>query len=134
MGVNRAYWADPKIKNTVWANYMLVMTQWPTQTSPESVNNPGKAFPRMNDGTNLANTTMETYEQEDPPGACMGCHHTVANAHGRDFVAFMAVDLVEPSSTTFSAKKGTKRGTAPRPQDPGIEALVRVLKGSRKSQ
>ena len=31
--------ADAKIKGTVWENYMLVMTQWPTSVSPESPGN-----------------------------------------------------------------------------------------------
>ncbi|XUJ33556.1 hypothetical protein ACQ5SK_38455 [Bradyrhizobium japonicum] len=30
MQMNQAYWNLPEIKGTVWANYMLIMTQWPS--------------------------------------------------------------------------------------------------------
>jgi hypothetical protein len=109
MAMNRAYWALPEIRNTVWANYMLVTTQWPTVTQPDEPTNSGEPFPggfvdpnqpvdvyqlsanNFGPPPNLANTTMETYLQE-PSSSCMACHHLVANAHGRDFVAFMATD------------------------------------------
>src|SRR5580704_4221216 len=39
MAMNEEYWKLPQIKGTVWQNYMLVMTQWPTKVVPES---PGK--------------------------------------------------------------------------------------------
>lgn len=111
MEMNRAYWALPEIRNTVWANYMLVTTQWPTVTQPDEPSNSGQPFPggfvdpkhpqpidvyqlpANNTGPppNLANTTMETYLQ-DQSSSCMACHHFVSNAYGRDFVAFMAFD------------------------------------------
>ncbi len=59
MKMNNAYWSLPGIKGTVWENYMLVATQWPTQISPEDPNNDGKPFP--DGGSEIANTTMETY-------------------------------------------------------------------------
>ena len=31
--MNRAYWALPGIKGTVWEHYMLVASQWPTVPS-----------------------------------------------------------------------------------------------------
>src|SRR5208337_2742472 len=34
MATNRAYWALPGIKGTVWERYMLVASQWPTVTVP----------------------------------------------------------------------------------------------------
>jgi hypothetical protein len=104
MAMNRAYWALPGIRDTVWANYMLVATQWPTTPQPVGPGNDGHFFPGM--GTdpntpaepyqqagdmaalnqNLANTTMETFAQ-DAPSSCMSCHHVLANALGRDFVS-----------------------------------------------
>lgn len=113
MAMNRAYWALPEIRGTVWANYMLVATQWPTVPRPIGPHNNGQFFPGMgidpdtpaepyqkvddpkaiND--NLANTTMETFAQ-DAPSSCMSCHHVVSNALGRDFVAIAELDDAKP--------------------------------------
>ena len=113
MAMNRVYWALPEIRNTVWANYMLVVSQWPTVTQPSGPQNDGRYFPgasvepntpvdiyqlpdsNTEPNQNLANTTMETYYQS-APASCMACHHTVSNALGRDFVAFMAFDANDP--------------------------------------
>ena len=109
MEMNRAYWSLQQIKGTVWGNYMLVLTQWPTATQPEAPQNDGRYFPGVNPepntpvevyqlpggvddpGQNLANTTMETYLQ-DRSYSCMACHHALSNAIGRDFVTFMELD------------------------------------------
>jgi hypothetical protein len=109
MAMNRAYWALPEIRDTVWANYMLVTTQWPTVTQPNGPQNDGRYFPgaraepntpveiyQLSDGDaalsqNFANTTMETYFQT-APASCMACHHVVSNSLGRDFVAIMELD------------------------------------------
>jgi hypothetical protein len=103
MAVNRAYWALPGIKGTVWEHYMLVASQWPTVARPVGPQNDGVFFPgpppppgapRENYQTvdapkeNLANTTIETYFQ-DPPSSCMSCHQSVSNALGRDFVGIL---------------------------------------------
>jgi hypothetical protein len=68
------------LENTVWQNYVLVSTQWPTQptskTDPTGV--PAPVF--------LANTTMETYVQGTVPQAsssCIGCHNNAATTSGR---------------------------------------------------
>jgi hypothetical protein len=104
MAMNRAYWALPGIKGTVWEHYMLVASQWPTVTRPVDPQNDGAYFPgptpppdaprenyQSTDGPkeNLVNTTIETYFQ-DSPSSCMSCHHTVSNALGRDFVGVLA--------------------------------------------
>jgi hypothetical protein len=104
MAMNRAYWALPGIKGTVWEHYMLVATQWPTVTRPADPQNDGVYFPgetpppdaphenyQSSDPPkeNLVNTTIETYLQ-DPPSSCMACHHSVSNALGRDFVGMLA--------------------------------------------
>jgi len=104
MAMNRAYWSLPEIKGTVWSNYMLVTTQWPTVTQPPAPDNDGRYFPglRIEPGTpvepyqtgdgnanqNLANVTMEAFSQ-DSPSSCMACHHAVSNALGRDFVGIL---------------------------------------------
>ena len=113
MAINRAYWALPEIRGTVWANYMLVATQWPTVTQPISPDNDGRYFPgvRIEPGTpaepyqtgadagdpdqNLVNTTMETYLQE-PPSSCMACHNAVSNMRGRDFVGILPEAPAKP--------------------------------------
>ncbi len=59
-----------ELKGTVWANYRLVTTQWPTPGSPN-----GQPFIPAN----LTNSTMETYTQKF--GSCMGCH-TAAQTSG----------------------------------------------------
>jgi hypothetical protein len=104
MAVNRAYWALPGVKGTVWSHYMLVAAQWPTSVDPAGPENDGAYFPgRPQSSTaadesyrstakvevNLANTTMETYLQ-DQPSSCMACHQAVSNSHGDDFVGTLA--------------------------------------------
>jgi hypothetical protein len=103
MAMNRAYWALPGIKGTVWEHYMLVASQWPTIPEPMGPQNDGGYFPGQPltaDGPrenyqsadapkeNLVNTTIETYFQ-DPPSSCMSCHQSVSNALGHDFVGML---------------------------------------------
>jgi hypothetical protein len=93
MEMNRAYWALPGIKGTVWKHYMLVANQWPTHTDPIDPHNDGVYFPEARK-ENLVNTTIETYLQDpmslqDPPSSCMSCHQ-VFNALGHDFVGMLA--------------------------------------------
>lgn len=87
MATNRQYWALSGVRNTVWEHYMLVAGQWPTFTHPIHPSNEGGFFPSAR-RENLANTTMETFTQ-DAPSSCMACHHAIANAAGRDFVAMI---------------------------------------------
>ena len=107
MALNRAYWALPGIKGTVWEHYMLVATQWPTVPNPPGPKNDGTYFPgltvapgdprepyqsddpSLEGRKNLANTTIETYLQ-DPPSSCMACHASIANARGFDFSTVLA--------------------------------------------
>lgn len=107
MATNRAWWALPGIRGTVWERYMLVASQWPTAPVPAGPQNDGAFFPglavdpsapRENyqsadaasvDAENLSNTTMETYLQ-DTPSSCMSCHSILANARGRDFAGILA--------------------------------------------
>jgi hypothetical protein len=78
------------LQNTVWKNYMLISTQWPsefacTQLHSESLNAPAPKTdflkrPDMNCSpapTFLANSTLETYSQGDVPlasSSCIACH------------------------------------------------------------
>lgn len=80
------------LKNTIWENYELVSTQWPTQP-----NNPqdrtGWPTPNI-----VANTTMETYNQDT--SSCIGCHSTatpVGSNYRSDF-SFLFLEAQNPSN------------------------------------
>jgi len=69
---------------TVWANYELISTQWPTNAKNpiDPTGNPAPTF--------LANATMETYIQGRVPkgsSSCMDCHNdaTMHNSKRADF-------------------------------------------------
>jgi hypothetical protein len=102
MATNEAYWNLPQIKGTVWQNYMLVSTQWPTEPLPESPDNNG--VPTPSGGSVLSNTTMETYYQYDG-ASCMQCHEK-ANQAGRDFVMFVTTDAFAPGVPEEAARVG----------------------------
>jgi hypothetical protein len=73
------------LKNTVWANYDLISTQWPTNATSKT-DPTGAPAPRF-----LANLTMETYIQGVVPLAssnCIECHKdatTKTNTRPSDF-------------------------------------------------
>ena len=65
------------IKGTVWENYFLVSTQWPTD-SANPIDLSGIPAP-----TYLANTTLETYSQGNFPlasSSCIACHLNATTA------------------------------------------------------
>lgn len=66
------------LKGTVWENYMLLATQWPS--AHDSKTDPlGAPAP-----TYLANTTLETYSQGKVPlasSSCMACHGNATTQH-----------------------------------------------------
>jgi hypothetical protein len=69
------------LKDTVWANYQLVMTQWSrvpgNQANPVAVTVTGDAsttFPGVGAGSAFANVTMETFDQNRVQLGCMNCH------------------------------------------------------------
>lgn len=84
-----AKWQAP-LAGTVWANYELIGTQWPTQ--PDNQASPtGYPFPLF-----LANTTMETYTQGTVPqssSTCIGCHNNAVDTAGRpsDFTYILSL-------------------------------------------
>ena len=116
MRSNEASWDLPEVKGTVWQNYMLVATQWPTRPSPESPTNDGVPFP--SGGVNLANTTMETYFQDDA-SSCMACHQ-LSNRAGRDFVMFVTTDAYRPATPPQSL-----------PADPLVRSLIESFDPNR---
>ncbi|HEY6802476.1 MAG TPA: hypothetical protein VI306_02750 [Pyrinomonadaceae bacterium] len=86
LAMSRYYWSLKGVKGTVWANYMLVAVQWPSHAMPVDPYNDGVFFPEARK-ENLANTTMETYFQ-DQPSSCMSCHQGF-NQRGRDFLGIL---------------------------------------------
>ncbi len=82
--LNRSF--QTVLKGTVWENYMLLTTQWPSdfkcthQTDPKKIIDPNCA-PAP---TYLANTTLETYSQGKIPlasSSCMACHGNATTQH-----------------------------------------------------
>lgn len=53
-----------KLEGTVWENYRLISTQWPSDPKGPGAGNPAPV--------SLGNPVMETYMQVN--GSCMGCH------------------------------------------------------------
>ena len=100
------------LEGTVWANYELVGTQWPTDPSQKSPYDPdfdpatyddhkdfaGNPFP-----DHLANVTMETYFQTN---SCMQCHYHAA-AYGVDYSWIVANRVL--GDYTDSQNPNTKR-------------------------
>lgn len=68
------------VPDSVWLNYELVSTQWPTNaTSPtDPTGVPAPSF--------LANTTLETYiqgEVKQTSSSCMACHNNATDTNGQ---------------------------------------------------
>lgn len=80
--LNKKYQAafEKLVKGSVWANYELISTQWPTD--PNSVSDlTGRPAP-----TFLANATLETYIQGKVPQTssnCIACHNNASMTSGR---------------------------------------------------
>ena len=75
------------LAGTVWKNYMLVNTQWPSDFACTKNTDPSKVTDETcaPAPTFLANTTLETYSQAEESGAvplatssCMACHGNAA--------------------------------------------------------
>jgi hypothetical protein len=66
------------LKGTVWANYMLISTQWPTNATSKT-DPTGAPAP-----TYLGNSTLESYIQGTVPGSssnCIACHNNATTLH-----------------------------------------------------
>jgi hypothetical protein len=88
-------WQDKlRERSSVWQYYQLVVTQWPDDTDrcgDEGCGAPNHTIPgstRLHD-SNLANTTMETWNQNDIGTGCMSCHNA---AREHDFVWSLTVN------------------------------------------
>jgi hypothetical protein len=86
--INAAY--RKALAGTVWANYQLVITQWPTGATQFQPKGPGVSYPTGSASPfpvdNAVNTAMETFfqSQGDAAGAggnsCMRCHYNAGVA------------------------------------------------------
>ncbi len=132
MAINEAYWNLPGVKGTVWQNYMLVATQWPTAPLPPNPDRMG--IPNPGNGFAQSNTTMETYFQSES-ASCMECHHE-SNSAGRDFVMFVTADAFSPPVPVAPAAGGNHivGGEPPSPAsaDPHVRSLIDLLDAAEK--
>jgi hypothetical protein len=87
------------LQNTVWKNYMLISTQWPSAFACTSLHSqsfdapaPKTDFLKQPDmnclpaPTFLANSTLETYSQGDVPlasSSCIACHGNAVSFQAR---------------------------------------------------
>jgi hypothetical protein len=99
---NAAYQA--KLKDTVWANYQLVMTQWPLVAGNSSLpGTPVNTFPGSSDfSSSFANTTLETFDQKSISTGCMACHNLVKAKHNIDFLWSLEINAFPPPASTLA--------------------------------
>jgi len=108
--------------DTVWKNYMLLSTQWPsafpcgslTVKAPRPVQpDPDTDFEKQPDmtcapaPTYLANSTLETYSQGNIPlasSSCMACHGNAVSQQGRS-ADVKPGDFYNQSDFTFMLEK-----------------------------
>lgn len=95
---NNAYLGHDQIKNTVWKNYRLVMTQWPkdpAQSETEFIQRflnqdypqgAGKPSPDEQSAHPIANLTMETTSTFQNNSSCMKCHFNAGKLSKTEFV------------------------------------------------
>jgi len=125
---NSQYTTKLKEKGTVWQYYRLVMTQWPIQNStPSRPGTPRWTFPgAYNYASAFANTTMETFYQENIRTGCMNCHYMTKGDRnenpkdfGTDFVWTVRTHALPDDPKAFFA-------------DPALGRLRELLKSSNK--
>jgi hypothetical protein len=141
------------LRGTVWANYQLVVTQWPTEIfgknfqvkkprkCPDPTNplcaatgvypvNCDTPFPERTQygGTvpGVANITMETYYQNT--NSCIECHY---GASQDDFTFMLAQKAYVPPSVA-QKRGGGKAGKPIANPDPVLENLRQMLPGPRR--
>jgi hypothetical protein len=110
---NKKWQENSKIKNTVWKNYRLVLTQWPTQLKQET--SLGRPFP----SSNVANVTMETYRNLQV-SSCIQCHLQAGitsadsgDSFATDFAWFLGLRAFPvPSSSAGLTPGGNEPGAA----------------------
>lgn len=119
------------LNGTVWKNYQLVMTQWPTLNPPDpsKPGSPANTFPGTGPVSAYANTTMETWDQVPISKGCMACH-TVANAFTKntDFLWSLHVNAFRSGGPSPLSLRTGKPAKLP----PDLEALKALLSTRNK--
>jgi hypothetical protein len=109
------------LQGTVWENYMLVSTQWPSASPCTSLHSLGFDVPAPKTDfikqpdmtcspapTFLANSTLETYSQGDVPKAsssCIGCHGNAVSFQTRPISPKLGAIYLNQSDFTFMLEK-----------------------------
>jgi hypothetical protein len=99
------------LKGTVWENYMLISTQWPSQFECTKLKADFQRQPDMNCSpapTYLANSTLETYSQGDIPQAsssCIACHGNAVGFQPRASDSTIDKPRFNQSDFTFMLEK-----------------------------
>jgi hypothetical protein len=102
------------LKGTIWANYELVMTQWPLQANNPSIPaTPPNTFPgTIDQSSSFSNTTMETFDQRTVASGCMACHNLVKSRNKIDFLWSLEINAFPPPPSTLAmAPLGTAMST-----------------------
>jgi hypothetical protein len=122
MRANCWYWAQLGIKDEVWQNYMLVMTQWVA----------GNGHPTPGPGSDdvVNNTAMETYS---PDTSCMECH-SYSNQNGRDFVMFVSVDAFRPGVRFPGDPYSVFNSGSSLALDPMLRSLMQFYEGTAQKR
>jgi hypothetical protein len=145
---NAAY--QTALKGTVWANYELVMTQWPLpENDPSIAGTPQNTFPGADDfipisgpppiSSGFANTSMETFDQKFVSSSCMACHNTVKEKSNIDFLWSLEVNAFPPPTSTLAMTPlGTAGATVAGAHPMALQATpnspaLRALKGLLES-
>jgi hypothetical protein len=118
------------LEGTVWANYELVMTQWPLQAnSPNVPASPPNTFP----GSSIpfqggfANTTMETFDQKNVATGCMACHNLAM--HKTDLLWSLEINAF-PQQTSVLVPRGPAarlNTLSATPSSPALQQLKSLL-------
>lgn len=111
------------LKGTIWANYQLVMTQWPLKAHDPTVpGSPPNTFPgSIDSSSSFSNTSMETFEQRFVTTGCMACHNFTRT--GTDFLWALAINAFPVPSTMLTVPAlGAPRAAALH-ATPGTAAL-----------
>ena len=131
------------LKDTIWANYELVMTQWPVKADDPTLSGmPANTFPgTIGQSSAFANTTMETFDQRTVfNSACMRCHTLVQTALAQkktDFLWSLEINAFPPAPSTVTASALGAPRTAALAVTPGSETLRQLkalLEGSAPAQ
>lgn len=123
--INVAYQGHEAIKDTVWKNYQLVLTQWPRTPAateqqfvqgfsvayPQGAGNPS---PTDLANSSIANVTMETTAAFQITSSCMRCHFNAGVNKHTEFVWTVPLRAFQSNaSLAAQAKKDIEESAKP---------------------